>query len=436
MENNKKENTNRFVAFLQKNILTNMPIKIVALLFAMVLWGIVLVDEKPIKIKTFHNVPVAVEGEANLYARNLCVRGDINELLKDVTIKVNTPVTSYMDLQMNNISASVSLNAVSTTGTAKLAINASCRLGTIDANKDIDPNIITVEIDTLMTKTVPVDVMRMGVLPDAYHAETPQLSSASVEIRGPKQDIQRVAKAVCKIQMNGRTESFNEAVEVVLLDESGDEIDHSLLVSQVPTVSVFMPVLSKKTVPIDVSGALRGADNLPANFELYGATANPETLTIVGSAQDLSEIESIPLAGIDVSSRTESLHDLEVKYSLPENVQVITGGNEDGTVEVFVDIREKTNAKQMLDVPIEIRGLARGYAATLSQQSTDLQIEGRITLVDPLEWADAKAYVDLTGLKEGVYTINVSVLLENEDVTRELTYTQSLAQVQVTITKE
>jgi len=432
-------NVRRYLAailrYTKQFFTSNLVIKIIALVFAMLAWGVMLLEVKPVKQKSFSDVPVTVEGEADLHARNLVIRGDIKELLDDVSVRVSSPVTSIMDLNMSSISASVNLRNVTTPGTAVLTVNATvpARLGTIDSD-GISPSRIEVEIDTLLTRTVPVEVVYSGRQPAGYWAGRAELSNTMVEIRGPKQDVERVTKAICQIQMTDRTQSYNDAVALKLVNEEGVEVPSHLFLDGAPIVMVRMPVQPKKTVPVDVEGALRGSDNIPTNFELISATATPAMLDITGSVEVLTQVQSIALEGIDISGKTESVHE-NLRYQLPEGVEVIRGGNADDTVEVFIDIREKTLQKSFQDIPIEVRGLEHGYTATLASETLDIDIQGRITLVEALERADAKAYVDLAGLKEGNYSMNVRVLLEDDATTLELTCVQSIAQVIVNVKK-
>ena len=104
-------------------------------------------------------------------------------------------------------------------------------------------------------------------------------------------------------------------------------------------------------------------------------------------------------------------------------------------VEVFVDIREKTNKKSFEEVPIEARELGKGLKATFSKETTDISVEGRISLVDLLSRNDVQAYVDLKGYKEGSYTLYVNVYLNDDETTLELTSVSSVAMIQVTISK-
>ena len=417
--------------FFKNFFLKNVSIKIISLVFATVLWGVVLTVQNPNRIKVIENVPVSFEGTSDLNNRNLVVRGNPFEELGGVTVRVSTPITNYMNLNADQVSAYVNLNRVTAPGNWELQVNADIAGRPADTNVEgSSPEKITVEIDTLMTKSVPVEAYYEGSLPDGYWADKAELSRSAVDIRGPKQDVDRVTRAICKIQMTDRKQSYNDAVAVVLLDEDGNEMD-SRLFGNLPSVTVKMPVYTKKTVPVDVMGSLLGADNLPANYELVAAAATPATIEIAGDQSVLDTITSIKIPGLDVAGQRESIHE-KVAIIVPENVMVLGSTTE---VEVFVDIREKTSKKSFEAVPIEEKGLGRGLKATLSKDTTDIGVEGRISLVDLLGRDDVQAFVDLTGLKEGTYDLYVSVYLKDDETTLELTSVSSVALIQVIISK-
>ncbi|HOF94242.1 MAG TPA: CdaR family protein [Clostridia bacterium] len=431
MENNNAKG--KRVADLSKGLLLkNLGIKIAALLLATVLWGIVLTVQNPNRIKVLSKVPVsfALGGEADLLARDLVVRGNPLKELGGVSVRVSTPITTYMELNAEHLAASVSLNSVISPGVWMLPINAtvSARLvNTWVEREGINPDKIAVEIDTLMKKTVPVEAFYEGTLPAGYWADTAELSALKVDIRGPKQDVERATKAICKIQMNNRTQSYNNAVNVTLLDSEGEEISSNYFLGSLPAVTVRMAVYSKKTVPVDVIGSLLGADNLPTNYRLYAASSTPALLDIVGDSEVLKGIDKLMLTGLDVAGKREPVHG-KLAILLPEGVSVL-GSN--GEAEVYVDIREKNSRKVFEAVPIDATGLERGLKARISDEITTISVEGRITLVDSLERNDVHAYVDLKNLKEGTYNLPVGVRLGDEQKTEELTFIRSVAQVTV-----
>ena len=66
----------RILAALKRFFTKNLSVKIVALLFAMILWGYVLTDLNPYRVKTLSNVTTSFDGEAELMGQGLCVRGN------------------------------------------------------------------------------------------------------------------------------------------------------------------------------------------------------------------------------------------------------------------------------------------------------------------------------------------------------------------------
>ncbi len=429
-----RENEPNKIGTFFKNFFTkNVSIKIISLVFATVLWGVVLTVQNPNRVKVIENVPVSFEGTSDLNNRNLVVRGKPLEELGGVTVRASTPITNYMNLNADQINAYVSLNRITAPGTYELQVNADVIGRPTDTNVESStPEKITVEIDTLMAKNVPVEARYPGSLPDGYWAANAELSSSSVTIRGPKQDVDRVTRAVCNIQLTDRRQSYNDAVAVVLLDENGDEMDSSRFLGTLPSVTVKMPVYPKKTVPVDILGSLLGADNLPANYELFSAIATPATIEIAGDQAALDSITSLKIPGMDVAGERESIHE-RAAVIVPEDVRILGSTTE---VEVFVDIREKMSKKDFEAVPIEARNLGRGLKAPQSKETTDISVEGRISLVDLLSRDDVEAYVDLKDLKEGQYDMYVSVYLKNDETTLELTSVSSIALIHVEISRK
>ncbi|MEZ4509418.1 MAG: hypothetical protein R2881_07255 [Eubacteriales bacterium] len=74
-----------------KNFFTvNVALKVIAFIFAMLLWGYVLTDQKPMRTKEITNVATSFEGEAELIAQGFCIRSDRAEILQDVAVTVRT----------------------------------------------------------------------------------------------------------------------------------------------------------------------------------------------------------------------------------------------------------------------------------------------------------------------------------------------------------
>ena len=61
------------LSFLLRFIKTNIPLKIVSVLFAFIIWSYVLAGENPIRELSLPDVPVMYEGAEELEARDLMI---------------------------------------------------------------------------------------------------------------------------------------------------------------------------------------------------------------------------------------------------------------------------------------------------------------------------------------------------------------------------
>lgn len=403
----------------------NLALKIVSLLFAMLIWGYVMVEVNPKRVKTITDVPISFSGESSLHDRGLAVRGDRDDILRNVTVRVKVQLTDYTGLDASDISASVSLRPVNKADTYKLKIDATSSLGTVE---NVSPSEISIEVDELATMLVPIDVEYSGELPDGYWKSEPTLASQSIKVSGPRDDVSTISKAICTIDLEDRTTSYNEAILLKYVDKNGDEIDTALFLDTLPSVVVKMDVMRIVELPINAADAVLGADALPANYEVYDVVATPPTVRVVGSENALSGLTGIKIENIDVSGSTSSVQQ-NVVITAPEGTTLL----DDPNITVYVGIREKQDSAQFKGVPIETKGLGKKLTAELSATECEVNITGRTSLMKLLRRKDVSVYVDLTGLTAGTYKITPMVSLASKEMQTDLQWTVSLPEVTVTI---
>ena len=416
MKNDAKES--RFWEMLKrglKNFFTkNIAIKVISLVFAMLIWGYVMMTQNPMRVKVVQNVPVNIEGEADLTTRKLIICGDRAALLEDISVRVRTELTSYADLSADDITASVNLSSISSKGKHTLKISVKSSTGQVVS---YTPSQIEIEGDTLATRSVPVEVRREGELQEGYWAGDVQLSSPTVELQGAAADLMQIAKAVAVIDLTDRTESVNESMVLTLYDQEGNEVSASVLFGSMATAVVKLQILPSKIVPIDVDAAIAGRDAIPENFEIagYGTSIENNLVRIVGNAEALADVESLSLEPLDVAGLTESVQQ-DLPIIVPEGVRVIGGS----TVNVQVTIREKTDTLTLTELPVEIVGLTRKQKAVLDRETVDISLNGRVSLINGITRGDVKIYADVTGLAAGTHAVKLAVQIDGEDVPAEL----------------
>lgn len=403
----------------------NIMLKIISLVFAMLLWGYVLMMQDPVRIKTISNVTVNIEGEADLIARRLIIRG--NKQFNDAVVKVKTQLTQYADLTADDITATINLAGVTEKGTYDITVSAKSSTGSVVS---ISPSEVTIEVDNLVSRRIPVEINLTGSLPDGYWAGDPVISRSEIDVEGAAEDIADIVKASADIDLTECTASINRAVTLTLYDKDGNVISSDLLLGTLPSVTVALNVENMKEVPVDTTSALLGVDELPVNYELVSCqiVAGPATVRLVGDAQTLESIDSISLEPIDITGMKESISQTSTMI-IPDGLSLL----DDDTVELYIEIREKSANVSFMELPIDVRGLGRKLDATLSQDAADVIISGRISLVNLLEREDVRLYIDLTDYKEGTYTVPIYVELPDDTMATELAKTLSVQSVTVVI---
>lgn len=407
----------------------HLAVKIIALVFATMLWGYVLTDQKPIRVLTIPDVTTSFDGEAELLAQGLCIRGDRDEILRNVSVQVRAQITDYAYISANSITATISLKNISEARTYTLPVQATVA-SSLGVVQSITPATVEVEIDSLQNRTVPVTTTFSGVVPDGYWADMEAMSATTVlNVQGAKTDVSRITRAECAVSLEGRTSTIYSAFDVVLYDAEDQVIDKDVVVGTIPSCTVRLPIYLMKTVQVDVANSLIGTDNLAANHEMVAAVATPATVRIVGEQSVIDEIEGLLLEPINVGGMS-SATTLEGELIVPDGVRLLDNMN----VSIQFDVRESTMTQTFEQLPIEVRNLREEHAAALDVTAVDLTVDGRYSLVSVLKRSDVQVFVDVAGLIPGSYTLPISLLVRDEEKTVELTTTLSAASVNVVIT--
>ena len=423
-----KINKAKLAAGLKSFFTKNLALKIIAFVFAMLLWGYVLTDQKPMREKEITNVTTSFDGEAELIAQGFCVRGDRSEILQDVTVKVRTQITNYAYVTSSSIIASINLRNISEAREYDLPIQASVT-SSLGVVQTITPATVRVEIDKLVTKTIPITTTFTGTLPDGYWADMEALSTTTrLDITGPQTDISTITHGECVVDLSDRISTIYSTYDVKFYDKNNNVVSSDIMIGTLPTSTVRLPIYPVKNVPVDVDNSLVGADNLAANHEIIKAVATPATVRLVGDQATLDQIDKITMEPIAVNG-LDSTMTVSGTLIVPDGVRLI----DNTTVSVLLEVREMVITQTFEQLEIQVHGNTGRANISLGIPAADLTVEGRYSLVSMLSRSDVQLFVDVTGLTPGVYKLPISILVRDADATIELTTTLSVAEVTVTI---
>ncbi len=283
-----------------------------------------------------------------------------------------------------------------------------------------EPQVVTVELDRVDRKTVPVQVER-GDTPATVEVGAITVEPAEVEVIGPTSVLSRVVAARASVIIQPSGINVDQDVELVAIDNVGDAVSQVRL--EPSTARVTIPVFSarqSKVLPVNPQIVGRPA----AGFELASATVDPTFVTVEGDIDELEALttidtEPIPVTGFS-SSRT-----LEVGLALPTGVVALSA--QQVTVEIGVRL---VTATRSFEVGVRTVGVRADLDYDIAVDRVLITVGGSPPDLDRLIGATLAVDLDVSSLGPGTTDVAVTASLP-AGVTL---VTASPPRIQVTVT--
>lgn len=392
----------------------NVPLKIVSVVIAVVLWMFVVNVEDPVMTASYTIYNVEVINQA--YIDNIGKMYMLDEMNRSgirVTIKAERKKLSKINA--SNLKAVADLQqAVSLdTDPVMVPITVTCD-GVSVSNIEITPKNLSVRIEEKKTQEFVVNVSRGNTNPGKGY-EVGVLSSypEKVKITGPSSLINKIDKVTANIRLEGRTEELSQETELVIIDKNGEtfrEIEMSYL--NVPKV-----VITAKLWEVVKAKLQAGYTGQPADgYQVEKVVTIPDTISIAGSEEALKNLElqdgkTVLYAGaVDISGKeTDYEQKINITNALPEGVKLTANSSED----VWIRVSILPIGGSVYHIPtqnIEVKNSPPGMQVAFE---TD-KIEVRVKKAEGLEELNEEQLllsIDLNSKETGIYEVPVQVEL-------------------------
>lgn len=385
---------------------------ILSAVIAFALWVYVVTVITPEYETTIYDIPVKLEG-ADLLEYKKIPLVLMTEDIPKVNLKLYGNRSDLNKLDNTNIILKVDVSNVAEPGAHSLAFSIAYP-GDINENEiqvqSRDPGRIDITVEKLVRKEVPVEVIYSGTLAEGYIVDKSDvtLDHEKVSISGPESAVEKIAKAVIKVNLEGRTEPFSESYRYTLCNEEGIAVDAGRVVTNAAEIKHSMIIRKVKEIPLKVNLMEGGG----ATAETVEVLIDPETIRVAGSEAALAELNELVLGTIDLS-KISSMTRLDMDLVLPTGVTNITGVTKAGVIIRVKERQTKTfvvgpNQIQLLNVP-------NGMNASLVSRSLTITIRGTQEQIDQLTAADILVQVDLSGeSKKGMVTLKPVIILPDK----------------------
>lgn len=370
----------------------NKPLYIVlAILIACSMWLYVRSVDASDQTRTISNIPVSFVGEDVLNANGLMYTGDGKET---VSLTVQGPWRTISQLRRDNITVQVDLSRIVAEGQYNQAYDITWPSNVPSSAFSLvgrEPFYVPVDVGKRTTQNVEIRGVFLGSVADGYQAGEFSFQPATIEVSGSAQDTAQVAYAQVTLNREKLDQTVREEMTYVLIGQDGEVLENSNLKTSPETVSVTLPVVVVKEVPLTVDfipgGGVTGGDDSHVEWSI-----EPETVMLAGGEADLAAYSSISLGSVDLS-KVISTEKFTFPIPTDQDVENLSGVQE-ATVSVSVqglESRSFTTENIELVVP-------DGVEAQLVTRSLTVQVRGNAEALDQILPQYIKVVADLSDL--------------------------------------
>lgn len=312
-------------------------------------------------------------------------------------------------------------------GTHKVAIEYNQNTGSIEYM--VNPSIATVIIHEKVseTRTMTVDILNKDKLDSKLSVNNISYDTDKVVIKGAEHQLEEVVEVKALVDINNLPsqevgtftlknvplKAYNVNGEVVEVEIVPETIDATIEITS-PSKEIPLKVIPKGEVA--------------SEYAISSISLNETKVTAYGEKTVLDELNYIPIE-IDVDS-LKSNKTYKVELERPVGIKSLSISN----VTVSVSLGEVSN-KKIDNIGIQYRNLGDGYTVqgtNVNDANVTVTLKGVKTVIDNITADNITAYIDLSGLGEGEYEVDVNV----EGTDNKVSYVSMTKKVKIKIVKK
>jgi YbbR domain-containing protein len=272
-----------------------------------------------------------------------------------------------------------------------------------------DPEEVTVQLENIITKVLPITVQVRGSPPTGYKPQETVVEPLEATVVGPQSAVNRVTELRATLDISGLTDTITKAITPTAVDSEGRTVSGVTINPGSVTV----------TKPITLLGGYRyvivraiSTGQVASGYRLTNIFVSP--VGVVAFSADPQLVNSLPgyieTEPFDLTDRDNDFEAL-VSLALPSGVSVV--GDSKVLVQVSIAAIETSLA---VSFPVEVIGLTPGLTASVAPMTVDVILSGPVPILDDLEPGDVRVVVDLTGYEIGIYQLTPVVEILPEEV--------------------
>ncbi len=393
---------------LTRLVTNNFGLKILGIVFATILWMVVVNVEDPDKSVSFS---VSVDIVNTEYLTDI---GKTYEILDD-TDTISFTVTGQQSI-VENLSAS-DFKAVAnmeniddSMSMVPIVITATSYSSQLEITKR--NSYLLLNVENVVSAAYDIEVVTDGTLASGCYVSSTAVSPETVSVTGPESVVGQIASAQVTLDVSGATQTISSTENIVFLDTDGNEVSQDRLTLDEAEAGVF------------VTAKIRISKEVPLSFEVTGEPADGyrydgivesevDTVTLTGDWDTLNALDELSISSTQLSVEgatgtiTAVIH---LPDYLPEGIS-LASDEEDITVTIEIEAQSTVEVEMPID-NITCTGLADGLEMNYNSDTVTVSVTGYEEDLTAIRGQKIYGSINVSGLEAGTY--NVSIQFDEE----------------------
>ncbi len=395
----------------QKRFLTNIPLRLLGIVLAILLWLVLNNTQDPV-ITSSVTVPITYD-ESGLAEKNMVAISKPTSIT--IPVKLHRSRLRYLSANDFTVTADLTevigdVNEAPETSKISIEIAKASSANYIQSwEYPQSQGYVKVVLDTLKTATYLVQFNITKELPEGYQVGTLSSDPSRVTVSGPTSAFSNLAAVKANVDLSALTDGSSITAPLALYDGNNRTLTGSGLTISQETVEVTVGLNQTKEISISIAGS----SGTPADgYVVSKVDYTPKLLTISGSKTALANIStiSIPSEELDITGASQNqTFEIAIDPYLPEGITLSEG--QSGTISVTIELEQlQTKSFQVNVQQFELINTKEEYEYELIEPTLTVTLQALQGDLDILDPETLQGTIDVGGLEAGEY-INVPVTL-------------------------
>lgn len=289
-------------------------LKVFSFIIAIIIWLYILIVLDPSVDTTIKDIPIKYTQQNALTDQGLSI---VDENRETVEIKVNGSRKRLVNINAENITATVDLSSVTQAGKHSLPIMLSVPYEHIEIIRK-KPDNVEITVDRLVEEKRNISVRIIGSPEPGYIAGTVELNSSTVLLKGAASVVKQISDVYVSVDVSKRKTDLFTTAKIEFLDSDGRLLSSEselfeYLSSDITETQLKCPIMMLKTISIK--------PNLDRKLQAgESVSVQPNTITVFGYKEDIENVEEVltESVSLDVLKKDKKL---SAQLLLPEKLK-------------------------------------------------------------------------------------------------------------------